>query len=121
MFRIFAEMLISCKQGLVELSSIWLHFSVCCFDMCSLASGLTPGVPQFCKMKQNNCCPPNRLNPGMNLLTSGSSLKVMDNDTEGVENSLNYTNFCLKRSHFQTFYFKYKKSTSKSNVSALLS
>ena len=63
MFRVFAEMLITYKRGLVELSSIWLHFSVHCFDMCSLASGLTPGVLHFCKMRQNNYCPPNRLIP----------------------------------------------------------
>lgn len=86
MFRVFAEVRITCKQGLVELSSIWLHFSVRCFDMCSLASGLTPGVLQFCKMRQSHYCPPTRLNPGMNLLVLGSSLRVMDNDTADVEN-----------------------------------
>lgn len=39
--RVFAEMLIMYKQELEELSSIWLHFSVQCFDMWSPVRGLT--------------------------------------------------------------------------------
>lgn len=105
MFSVRAEMLITCKQGLVELSRIWLRFSVCCFDMCSLASGLTPGVLQFCKMRQNNSCPPNRRNPGMIFLVLGSSLRVMDSDTTDVENSLNVTNIYLKEKPVPSFLF----------------
>lgn len=33
-------MMVTCKQELVELSSIWLHFSVQCFDMWSPVGGL---------------------------------------------------------------------------------
>lgn len=103
MFRVRAEMLITCKQGLVELSRIWLRFSVRCFDMCSLASGLTPGVLQFCKMRQNNSCPPNRRNPGMIFLVLGSSLRA--SDTTDVENSLNVTNIYFKGKPVPSFLF----------------
>lgn len=81
MLRVFVLVLVTYKQELVELCSIWLHFSVNCFDMWSLARGFTSVYSSSLKRGQNNYCPQNRLNPGMNLLEFGISLQVMDNDT----------------------------------------
>ena len=73
--------------------------------MCSLASGLTPDVLQFCKTRQGYYRPPKSLNPGMVLLVLGSSLRVMNNDIIDVQNSLNVSDIYLKKKPFPSFLF----------------